>query len=178
MQCVTWFMSGEPSLLPCNRTLDGTIAPGQECGAVAECRRGLANGTVRGGSVGCAQLDGTGPKRRRAFVPTTTPGTTCEMGFHGPEAEVNVCAGDLTCVGQRCAALPGAGQPCPDHACGAGLSCSAAGACEALVPVGASCASASCLAGLECDATMKCVAPAPTPWILSVGFWATSYACD
>jgi hypothetical protein len=179
VQCVPWFMSGEPSLLPCNQTLDGTIAPGQECGAVAECRRGPANGTRNGGSVGCAQLGGTGPKRCRAFVPTTTPGTTCEMGFHGVEPEVHVCAGGLQCVGQQCVAYPGAGQPCPDHACDAGLYCSAAATCEALAPLGASCVSAFCQAGLDCDPTMmKCVAPAPTPWILSVGFWATSYACE
>jgi hypothetical protein len=145
---------------------------------VAECRRGSANGTVSGGSVGCAQLDGAGPKRCRAFVPTTTPGAACEMGFRGPEAQVNVCAGDLTCMGQQCVPSPGAGQPCPEHACGAGLYCSGATICEPLVPLGASCVSAPCQAGLDCDATMKCAAPAPTPWILSVGFWGTSYACD
>jgi hypothetical protein len=178
VQCVPWFMSGEPSLLPCNWTLDGIIAPGQECEVVGECRRGSANGTVKGGSVGCGQFDSTGPKRCRAFVPTTTPGTACEMGFHGADAEVKVCAGDLACIDHRCVATPAAGHPCPDHACSAGLYCSAAGSCEPLVPAGASCAIAPCQAGLDCDATMKCVAPAPTPWILSIGFWGTSYACD
>jgi hypothetical protein len=113
----------------------------------------------------------------QATVPPIQPWAMW-LPFHGPEAEVNVCAGDLACIGQRCVATPAAGQPCPNHACASGLYCSVAGSCEPLVPAGASCAVAPCQAGLDCNATMKCVAPAPMPWILSIGFWGTSYACD
>ena len=73
---------------------------------------------------------------------------------------------------------PGSGQPCLDHACAHDLSCTAAGVCQPLASAGEPCASSGCQVGLECDASMKCAPPAPRPWILTVGFWSTTYACD
>src|SRR5207247_1513190 len=70
VMCVPWFMSMEPSLRPCRETLDGTIAAGETCGAVEECRQSVALDSEGGGNVGCAELDNVPPKRCRAFLRT------------------------------------------------------------------------------------------------------------
>jgi hypothetical protein len=177
VKCVPWFMSNEPSLLPCTQTLDGVIPPGQECHEVAECRRGTANGTIEGGNVGCAAFDDVLPKRCRAFVPTTTPGTACEQGFHGQEPQVFKCAGGLVCQAGHCVTPPAPGQPCPDSICGRNAFCSDTRVCEMLSGDGEACGR-GCQSELECNSGLKCGAPAPTPWILGVGFWAPGYTCE
>jgi hypothetical protein len=177
--CVPWFMSTQPALRVCDSVLDGTVAPGQECAGVAECQRNAAIERPEGGSAGCSVWDGVGPKRCRAFWRTSTPGTPCEMGFHGSASQVFVCTGGLECTNGQCggSTQPKQGEPCPTGGCAPGLLCQA-GSCQPPAGQGAPCANAICGDSFFCDETSKtCLPMPPVPWILDIGFWATTYSC-
>jgi hypothetical protein len=176
--CKTWYASTNMSLAACSAVLDGTIAPGEECGGVEECRRGLANGTVDGGFVGCAELNETAPKRCRAFVPTDKVGAACidesREAFTGSEAQVTICSSSLTCKAGQCAQAPKIGEACPNGTCADGAC--VAGTCQAFAKLGESCATLPCTQGSSCSEG-TCKAGPSSPWILSIGFWSTNYAC-
>lgn len=176
VECTRGFASASGISAVCSEVLDGTVAPGEPCETVEDCRRSGADGTIEGGFVGCAELGGEAIKRCRKFSPTSEVGAECEMGFDGDAAEVFTCAGDLTCTGGACERLPSLDEPCPSGLCAPDLSCEA-GTCKPYPGDGEACAGL-CAAGLECnETTMKC-APAPDyAWILSVGFWSTTYTC-
>ena len=177
-KCTTFFMSTEPSLLPCRGIFDGTAAPGDACNSPTDCQRGLGNGTVSGGFTGCAILNGEGVKRCRQFVASATLGDPCKdptaKPFDGPEGVVHLCVGATTCVSEQCAPLPAAGQACPGGSC-YDAQCTS-GTCVGYQQLNQGCADSQCESGLECDANV-CKSPPVSPWILDVGFYDTTYVC-
>jgi hypothetical protein len=74
-------------------------------------------------------------------------GATCASGF---QCQSDLC--DIPAMGcGKCATLPGAGQPCYEGFCAAGLVCNMAGSCVAPGRAGATCdANSPCAASLGC----------------------------
>lgn len=178
VKCVTWYASTQPSLAPCNATVDGTVLPGRVCSGPTVCARGLELDSAHGGYVGCGNLGGAATTRCRAYVPTSKLGAACEEGFDGTAATVNVCTAGLVCTAGHCAKAPPCDMTNPTGTCPTNQAC-LVDACVVVAKETEACSSTiPCAAGLRCDeSTLHCVVPAPTPWIMDLGLWTAQYAC-
>jgi hypothetical protein len=162
----------------CAAVIDGTVPPGAQCNDVVECKHGTLDGTRSGGSVGCGEFDGLPPKRCREFKPTTTTGADCEEAFAGQAATVSVCAGDIYCEQGKCVPAAPEGAPCGLTPCEEGLLCAGSVCLARTGMAGDSCTgSSACAPGFECVAG-TCAAAPPIPWVLSLGWSSSSFACN
>lgn len=175
VECTTYFAASVPALAPCSAVFDGTLAPGATCTDVVECKRGGMNGTTGLGFVGCSEFDGAPPKRCREFKPATTVGTPCEVGFAGQSPTVSTCVAPVYCENGACAALVKQGASCANlKQCESDTFC-VGDVCTPAPKLGEPCG-IGCARGLVCVGG-TCAKDPPQPWILSLGFRSSSYAC-
>lgn len=175
----------------CSRVYPGPLAEGAPCTSTAECAPGAKGWAYCNPSLGYLVDAGAGtgvcqPVEEvvgtcgdSAHSPTdpsikpfaVCPTGPCDNGFCHPVSEAGgtckqfsgyVCGPELKCAMDVCAALPAAGQPCPDGVCASAVYCDQASkTCMARKASGATCLGDECAAPMQCTGG-KCAVAAGT----------------